>query len=118
MSGGKAESTATFQAAVKNSNPELIKSPQYAKTTGVLENFVKSTLAPSQLRPLIKAGTNEVVNKAEAAHKDCMQELGALFQESQSFKVEFAHVVNSSRRLVNLCQLQCVHLMCAMCINS
>ena len=90
MSGGKAESTATFQAAIKNSNPELVKSPQYTKTTGVLENFVKSTLAPSQLRPLIKAGTNEVVNKAEKAHKDCMEELGKLFDESKSFKVEFA----------------------------
>ena len=90
MSGGKAESTATFQAAVKNSNPDLIKSPQYDKTTAVLESFVKSTLAPSQLRPLIKAGTNEVVNKAEKAHKDAMEELGALFDESKSFKVEFA----------------------------
>ena len=90
MSGGKAESTATFEAATKNSNPELKKSPQYKSTTDVLEGFVKSTLAPSQLRPLIKAGTNDVVNKAEKAHKDCMQELGKLFNESKSFKVEFA----------------------------
>lgn len=90
MSGGKAESTATFEAATKNSNPELKKSPQYTKTTDVLEGFVKSTLAPSQLRPLIKAGTNDVVNKAEKAHKDCMEELGKLFNESKSFKVEFA----------------------------
>ena len=90
MSGGKAESTATFEAATKNSNPELKKSPQYKKTTDVLEGFVKSTLAPSKLRPLIKSGTNEVVNKAERAHKDCMEELGKLFNESKSFKVEFA----------------------------
>ena len=90
MSGGKAESTATFEAATKNSNPELKKSPQYKATTDVLEGFVKSTLAPSQLRPLIKAGTNDVVNKAEKAHKDCMEELGKLFNESKSFKVEFA----------------------------
>jgi hypothetical protein len=90
MSGGKAESTATFEAATKNSNPELKKSPQYKATTDVLEGFVKSTLAPSKLRPLIKAGTNDVVNKAEQAHKDCMVELGKLFNESKSFKVEFA----------------------------
>ena len=90
MSGGKAESTATFEAATKNSNPELKKSPQYKATTDVLEGFVKSTLAPSQLRPLIKAGTNDVVNKAELAHKECMVELGKLFNESKSFKVEFA----------------------------
>jgi len=90
MSGGKAESTATFEAATKNSNPELKKSSQYKATTDVLEGFVKSTLAPSQLRPIIKSGTNEVVNKAEKAHKDCMKELGKLFNESKSFKVEFA----------------------------
>lgn len=90
MSGGKAESTATFEAAVKNSNPDLVKSEQYKRTTEVLEGFVKSTLAPTQLRPLIKSGTNEIVNKAEAAHKDAMVELGRLFDESISFKVEFA----------------------------
>jgi len=90
MSGGKAESTATFEAATKNSNPELKKSPQYKATTDVLEGFVKSTLAPSKLRPLIAAGTDDVVNKAELAHKDCMVELGKLFNESKSFKVEFA----------------------------
>ena len=90
MSGGKAESTATFEAAIKNSNPDLVKSSQYQKTTEVLEGFVKNTLAPSQLRPIIKAGTNEVVNRAEKAHKDAMSELGAMFNESKSFKVEFA----------------------------
>jgi len=90
MSGGKAESIATFQAAVKNSNPDLVKSPQYEKTTQVLESFVKNTLAPSKLRPLIKSGTDKVVNAAEKAHKDCMSELGKLFNESESFKVEFA----------------------------
>ena len=83
MSGGKAESTATFQAAVKNSNPDLVKSPQYKKTTQVLEGFVKNTLAPSKLRPLIKSGTDKVVNAAEKAHKDCMTELGKLFNESE-----------------------------------
>ena len=90
MSGGKAESTATFQAAIKNSNPDLVKSEQYKKTNEVLEGFVKNTLAPSKIRPLIKAGTNEVVNAAEKAHKDCMKELGNLFNQSKEFKIEFA----------------------------
>ena len=48
MSGGKAESTATFEAAVKNSSKELKKSPQYGKVVDVLEGFVKNTLAPTQ----------------------------------------------------------------------
>lgn len=90
MSGGKAESTATFEAAIKNADRDLTSSPQYKKTTDVLEGFVKNTLAPSKLRPIIKAGTDEVVNNAEKAHKDCMKELGALFQESKSFKIAFA----------------------------
>jgi len=90
MSGGKAESTATFQAAIKNSNPDLVKSKQYEKTNEVLEGFVKNTLAPSKIRPLIKAGTNKVVNAAEKAHKDCMKELGNLFNQSKEFKIEFA----------------------------
>lgn len=90
MSGGKAESTATFEAAIKNSNKDLVKSAQYKKTTTVLESFVTNSLAPSRIRPLIKAGTNEIVNRAEKAHKDAMKELGAMFEESKSFKVEFA----------------------------
>lgn len=90
MSGGKDESTATFNAAVKNSDPSLVKSSQFKKTSGVLEGFVKSTLAPSQLRPLIKSGKNSVVNAGEKAHKDAMKELGKLFSESEDFKIEFA----------------------------
>ena len=90
MSGGPEESTATFEAATKNSDPELKKSPQYKATTDILEGFVKSTLAPSKLRSLIKSGTDPVVNKAEKAHKDCMVELDKLFNESKQFKIEFA----------------------------
>lgn len=90
MSGGKAESTATFYAALENSNKDLQKSTQFKKTSAVLENFVTNTLAPTQLRPLIKSGENEVINKAEAAHKDAMSELGKLFEQNQDFKIAFA----------------------------
>ena len=79
-----------FSFDFQNSNPDLVKSPQYKETTQVLEGFVKNTLAPSKLRPLIKAGTNKVVNAAEKAHKDCMKELGNLFNQSKEFKIEFA----------------------------
>jgi hypothetical protein len=89
MSGGKAESTATFHAALK-STPELTKNPQLEKVNDIFESFVKNTLAPSQLRPLIKSGENEIVNSAEIAHKDCMRELGALFETSSEFKIAFA----------------------------
>ena len=89
MSGGKAESTATFYGALK-STPELSKSEQFKKVNEVFESFVTSTLAPSQLRPIIKKGDNPVVNSAEKAHKDCMRELGILFEESDKFKIAFA----------------------------
>ena len=89
MSGGKAESTATFYAALKTT-PELTDDPQLQKVGEVFESFVKNTLAPGQLRPIIKSGEDPVVNAAEAAHKDCMRELGALFETSPEFKIAFA----------------------------
>ena len=89
MSGGKAESTATFYAALKTT-PELTDDPQLQKVGEVFESFVKNTLAPSKLRPIIKSGEDPVVNAAEAAHKDCMRELGALFETSPEFKIAFA----------------------------
>ena len=89
MSGGRSESMATFYAAL-NSTPELREDPQFIKVNEIFESFVKNTLAPSQLRPIIKSGENPVVNAAEIAHKDCMRELGILFQQSREFKIAFA----------------------------
>ena len=89
MSGGKAESLATFYAALK-STPELVEDKQFKKVNEVFDGFVKNTLAPTKLRPIIKSGENPVVNSAEIAHKDCMRELGLLFQQSREFKIAFA----------------------------
>ena len=90
MSGGKDETTATYYAALKNSDKQLQKDPQFTKVAGILESFVKSTLAPSKLRPIIKSKTDPVVNAAESAHKDCMTEMGTLFENNKSFQLEFA----------------------------
>jgi|TARA_R100000231_G_scaffold104345_1_gene77366 hypothetical protein len=89
MSGGKAESTATFYAALK-STPALKKSPEFKQANKTFDGFVTSTLAPGKLRPIIKKGDNPVVNAAEAAHKDCMRDLGQLFEKSAKFKIAFA----------------------------
>ena len=89
MSGGQAESSATFYAALK-SVPKLAKNSQFKKVQQIFEGFVKSTLAPGQLRPIIKKGDNPVVNAAEKVHKDCMKELGVLFETSSDFKIAFA----------------------------
>ena len=63
MSGGKAESTATFYAALKNSDDTLANTTQFKNVSGVLDNFVEASVAPGQLRGIIKSGSNEVVNK-------------------------------------------------------
>lgn len=90
MSGGKSESTATFYAALKNVNNSLTKTPEFQKTTEILESFVEASLAPTQLRPLIRSGDNPVVNAGEKAHKECMTAMGALFETSSEFKIAFA----------------------------
>ena len=89
MSGGKSESTATFYAALK-ATPSLKKSKEFQQANKTFESFVTSTLAPGKLRPIIKKGDNPVVNAAEKAHKDCMRDLGALFEKSEKFKIAFA----------------------------
>lgn len=88
MSGGKAESTATFYAAMEKA--KVKDSPQLKKVLGIFEDFVTASVAPSQLRPLIKSRENELVNRGEAAHKQIMAELGTLFEENEKFKIEFA----------------------------
>lgn len=90
MSGGKSESTATFYAAINESSSEIVNDPQYTVTKSVLEDFVTNSLAPSQLRPLIKSGTNDLVNRGEKAHKDAMSEMGKLFENNRDFKIAFA----------------------------
>lgn len=90
MSGGKEESMATFYAALKNVNAELVNDPQVQKVNNILESFVKNSLAPGRLRGIIKSGKNELVNAGERAHKECMVELGKLFQTNKSFKIAFA----------------------------
>ena len=89
MSGGPAESKATFFAALK-ATPSLKKSEEFKKANKTFDGFVTSTLAPGKLRPIIKKGDNPVVNAAEKAHKDCMRDLGALFEKSEKFKIAFA----------------------------
>ena len=75
---------------MKNVNNSLTKTPEFQKTTEILESFVEASLAPTQLRPLIRSGDNPVVNAGEKAHKECMTAMGALFETSSEFKIAFA----------------------------
>ena len=97
MSGGKSESLATFHAAIKNSESSLTETVQYKSALETLDNFVESSVAPTQLRPLIKSGENELVNRGEAAHKKIMQEMEAMFSQSEKFQVEFVKEAMTGR---------------------
>ena len=90
MSGGKAESLATFYAAVEEVGEDIKKDKNYKLTEDVINSFVTSTVAPGQLRPIIKSGENEIVNQAEKAHKKAMTVLGNLFENNRDFKIAFA----------------------------
>jgi hypothetical protein len=90
MSGGKAESLATFYAAVNEVDESIKKDPNYKLTEDVINSFVTNTLAPGKIAPLIKSGENEIINKAEAAHKSAMKVLGDLFANNRAFKIAFA----------------------------
>lgn len=88
MSGGKNETTATLMGALEDA--KVASSPQVKKVQSILENFVTASVAPTQLRPLIKSGTDEIVNKGEKAHKEMMNALGELFETNRDFKIAFA----------------------------
>lgn len=90
MSAGKAESLATFYAAVEEVGDSLKKDNNYKLTEDAIGNFITSHKAKSQIRPLIKSGENPVVNKAEVAHKTAMKILGELFENNKDFKIAFA----------------------------
>ena len=90
MSGGKAESLATFYAAVDDVGEGIKKDKNYKLTEDVINSFITSTTAKGQIGPLIKSGENEVVNKAESAHKNAMKVLGNLFANNREFKIAFA----------------------------
>lgn len=90
MSGGRDESLATFYAATNSISNEIKKDPNYKLTEDIINDFVTASVAPSQLRPLIKSGENELVNKGEKAHKAAMNAMVKLFQNNRDFKIAFA----------------------------
>ena len=90
MSGGKSESLATFYAATNSVSNQIKKDPNYKLTENIVNDFVTASVAPSQLRPLIKSGENELVNKGEKAHKAAMSAMTKLFEKNRNFKIAFA----------------------------
>ena len=81
MSGAKKESLATFYAALKNSNRELVNSTQFKKTNDLIESFIPSTS---------REKWSELQKEGKKLHTECKKEMIKLFEQNNNFKVEFA----------------------------
>ena len=90
MSGAKSETTATFYAALEKSKDEMDKKVT-DKLTGMFEGLAPSSVTSGKLADVIKNQTDEVVNKANAAHKELMSELKSVFESNTKFRDEFAY---------------------------
>jgi hypothetical protein len=90
MSGGKNESVATFYAALDKTKGNMQKK-MVTKLTSMFEGLAPSSVAAKDLRSVIKSQKDEVVNKANAAHKELMSELGDIFASNKDFRDAFAY---------------------------
>ena len=89
MSGAKKESLATFYTALEEADgvhEDVVK-----KLTSMFEGLAPSSVAATDLRTAIKDQSDEMVKKADAAHKEMMNELGKIFNSNQAFRDAFAH---------------------------
>jgi hypothetical protein len=90
MSGGKNESVATFYAALEKTKGNMQKDI-VSKLTNMFEGLAPSSVAAKDLRTVIKSQKDEVVNKANAAHKELMSELSGIFAKNTEFRDAFAY---------------------------
>ena len=90
MSGGKNESVATFYAALDKSKGTM-QDDMVNKLKSMFENLAPASVASSNLKDVIKSQKDEVVNKANKAHKELMSELKGIFDKNESFRNAFAY---------------------------
>lgn len=90
MSGGKNESVATFYAALEKSQSNM-QEQIVTKLKGMFEGLAPSSVASGELAKVIKQKSDEVVNKANAAHKELMGELKTIFAKNEGFRDAFAY---------------------------
>ena len=89
MSGGRNESVATFYTALHS--VEGMQKDIVNKLTTMFEGLAPASLAKDKLGKEIKRGKDEMVMKANAAHKELMGELRSIFASSASFANAFAY---------------------------
>jgi len=89
MSGGRNESLATFYTALEKTS--AIEEKMANKLDVMLEGLAPASTAKSDLRTAIKDQTDELVNKANEAHKLLMSELKSIFESNKEFRNAFAY---------------------------
>jgi hypothetical protein len=89
MSGGRNESTATFNAALEATKssiaPTVVK-----KIEKMLEGLAPASVAKGNLKKEVAKGKDKMVMAADKAHKEMMKELGTLFTKNKEFANAFA----------------------------
>lgn len=89
MSGGRNESLATFYTALKS--VDGMQKDVEKRLITMFEGLAPASLAKGKLGDEIKKGKDEMVNKANAAHKELMGELTKIFDSNSQFANAFAY---------------------------
>ena len=90
MSGGKAESLATFYAAMEDT-PELLDSAEAQDVINTFNKFVESGVTKmGTVGQSLKQGEDSIIIDGDKAHKEMRGKLQALFNKSEEFKIAFA----------------------------
>ncbi len=96
MSGGKNESVATFYAALEQTKGDM-NAKMVKKLKEMFDGLAPSSVAAGDLKTVIASKKDEVVNKANAAHKALMSELKGIFAENTGFRDAFAYEAMSGQ---------------------
>ena len=90
MSGARNESLATFYTALEKGG-DGIHEEVIAKLNKMFEGMAPASLSATDLRTAIKNQSDEMVNRANEAHKLMQNELAKIFNTNQEFRNAFAH---------------------------
>lgn len=98
MSGGKGESLATFQAAIKNTGSAILKDPRIIQIQDAIENFVESSFTDAGNVAAIqkklekkkaKSQSEKLIQKGMKVHSQVKNLLSEVFKENHKFQIEF-----------------------------
>ena len=90
MSGARSESLATFYTALEKGGDKIHKEV-IDKLKVMFDGMAPANVSATDLRTAIKTQSDEMVNKANEAHKLMMNELSGIFNSNKDFRNAFAH---------------------------